>query len=203
MNQLIQNNEKFCIGCRETLPLNRYHYSTTFPGARDSLCYSCRRGGKRVRIPHSTDRRPRLLDLIYFFEKIEINPEIAFNGSPCWLWKAALYKNGYAQLNFRGKMTYGHLIAFEWFIGAIDRNLVRDHLCRRRDCTNPLHLEQVSQRENILRGNVPRTHCPSGHAYEGENLYISPRGERKCRACGRDRERERRRRLKVLSPAIL
>lgn len=27
------------------------------------------------------------------------------------------------------------------------------------------------------------THCPSGHEYAGENLYVDPTGRRHCRAC--------------------
>jgi hypothetical protein len=34
-----------------------------------------------------------------------------------------------------------------------------------------------------------KTHCPQGHAYEGENLYVTPAGERKCRACTREANR--------------
>jgi RNA polymerase sigma-70 factor (ECF subfamily) len=34
--------------------------------------------------------------------------------------------------------------------------------------------------------------CPAGHALAGDNLYVSPRGERACRACKREGERRRR-----------
>ncbi len=49
----------------------------------------------------------------------------------------------------------------------------------------------------VLRGNSgavaaarqrAKTHCPHGHPYSGENLYILPRGGRACRACA-DRRR--------------
>ena len=61
---------------------------------------------------------------------------------------------------------------------------------------NPDHLEAVTHRENVLRGqslaaeNVAKTHCPHGHAYDEENTYVKmiPGGGRWriCRACGRD-----------------
>jgi hypothetical protein len=35
------------------------------------------------------------------------------------------------------------------------------------------------------------THCPKGHEYTEENTRITPEGQRKCRACHRDWERER------------
>jgi hypothetical protein len=34
-----------------------------------------------------------------------------------------------------------------------------------------------------------RTHCPQGHPYAGDNLYVAPNGERYCRACGREKNR--------------
>jgi CxxC motif-containing protein len=33
--------------------------------------------------------------------------------------------------------------------------------------------------------NVTKTHCPRGHPYEGDNLYIDPKGARRCKACMR------------------
>jgi hypothetical protein len=33
--------------------------------------------------------------------------------------------------------------------------------------------------------NVTKTHCPKGHIYEGDNLYIDPKGNRRCRECKR------------------
>ena len=58
----------------------------------------------------------------------------------------------------------------------------------------PEHLEPVTVRENLLRGEGPsalhakKTHCPQGHPYAGDNLYIHPtRGLRYCRTCGRER----------------
>ena len=37
-----------------------------------------------------------------------------------------------------------------------------------------------------------RTHCPQGHHYEGENLYLYPNGHRACRTCIREHDRKRR-----------
>lgn len=35
------------------------------------------------------------------------------------------------------------------------------------------------------QAQTERTHCPRGHAYDEENTYITPAGERRCRACRR------------------
>jgi hypothetical protein len=68
-----------------------------------------------------------------------------------------------------------------------------DHLCRNTKCVNPEHLEPVTIRENLLRGIGPsakhavKTHCPAGHEYSGDNLYVHPvKGMRYCRTCGKD-----------------
>lgn len=40
-----------------------------------------------------------------------------------------------------------------------------DHLCRHRWCVNPMHVEPVTNLENILRGTVPsanRALCKAG-----------------------------------------
>ncbi len=56
-------------------------------------------------------------------------------------------------------------------------------------CINPEHLEAVTQKENILRGigapavNARKTHCPRGHPFDGDNLYVKPNGDRQCRIC--------------------
>lgn len=34
------------------------------------------------------------------------------------------------------------------------------------------------------------THCKRGHPLAGANLYVSPKGQRHCRACARDRGRQ-------------
>jgi hypothetical protein len=48
------------------------------------------------------------------------------------------------------------------------------------------------------KGNSPqdRTHCPRGHAYEGDNLGVNRNGHRFCRTCHRARELDRYHRLK-------
>lgn len=72
---------------------------------------------------------------------------------------------------------------------VIPDDLQLDHLCRNRLCVNPSHLEPVTCRENVLRGNgrcaanAKKTHCPRGHAYAGANLLIGTKGERCCRKC--------------------
>jgi hypothetical protein len=34
------------------------------------------------------------------------------------------------------------------------------------------------------------THCPLGHPYQGENLYVTPQGKRVCKECNRIAKRK-------------
>lgn len=37
--------------------------------------------------------------------------------------------------------------------------------------------------------NAIKTHCPRNHEYTPDNTYVSPRGQRNCRTCARERRR--------------
>lgn len=130
------------------------------------------------------------------------DPLVTAPATPCWIWEAAL-SNGYGVFHppapRRGKTGYAHRISYLESGRGIPERWHLDHLCRRRECVNPEHLEPVTHRENILRGSTwarekaQKTHCPRDHEYTPENTQVSARGQRKCLACHRDRERERRR----------
>lgn len=34
--------------------------------------------------------------------------------------------------------------------------------------------------------NKDKTHCPKGHPYSGDNLYVTSEGGRKCKQCKKD-----------------
>ena len=104
----------------------------------------------------------------------------------CWIGQLSKFPAGYG--NRQG--TPAHRLYYEELVGPIPEGLVTDHLCRNRDCVNPGHLEPVTNRENILRGegitaqNARKTHCKRGHPLSGDNLYIDPStGGRVCRVC--------------------
>ncbi|MGH3536358.1 MAG: HNH endonuclease signature motif containing protein [Pseudonocardiaceae bacterium] len=106
----------------------------------------------------------------------------------CWEWTASL-RNGYAAYGERHVNLYGHRVAYEWLVGPIPEGLDLDHLCRNRPCVNPEHLEPVSRRVNLLRGetltakNATATECPQGHEYNSTNTYVDPEGFRHCKTC--------------------
>ncbi len=123
--------------------------------------------------------------------------------TPCWVWRGKL-KDGYGRFSYEGQTGRAHRIAYETFVGPIPSHdaegkvLVLDHKCRNRACTNPEHLEVVTQRINILRGenHVAKralvTHCPANHAYDEANTYRDELNRRYCRACRRERARVKR-----------
>lgn len=104
---------------------------------------------------------------------------------PCWLWKGAQTR-GYGSCGASLGSTIAHRVAWLLAHGTLPkRPLVLDHLCRVKLCVRPSHLEPVTYRMNAQRGikGVLTTHCPQGHPYSGENLYVGPDGRRRCRSC--------------------
>lgn len=123
----------------------------------------------------------------------------------CWLWTAGQAGAGYGQFSVRGTHVYAHRWSYEQAKGAIPEGLVIDHLCRNRLCVRPSHLEAVTQRTNVLRGEtlpaqeVALTHCLRGHEFTPENTRITPTGTRACRPCRAAGERARRASLREVS----
>lgn len=124
----------------------------------------------------------------------------------CWLWIACTSSAGYGQIRINGQLFYAHRISYELENGPISDGLELDHVCRTPACVNPYpdHLEAVTHQENLLRGigiaakNARVTHCPQGHPYTGDNLYLAPGGGRKCKTCQREHLRAHRRRQRCL-----
>lgn len=124
--------------------------------------------------------------------------KVEVDDSSCWLWTASLNRNGYGLTGYTAsdgtrRSIVAHRFVYQTLVGPIPEGLQLDHLCRVRCCVNPDHLEPVTQRENLLRGETivaaeaAKTHCPQGHPYSGANLYVSPKGDRICRTCTREK----------------
>src|SRR4030095_5422007 len=120
-------------------------------------------------------------------------------GPNCWEWAGAHDIAGYGRFQAKYRTVprelRAHRIAYELFVGPIPSGFTIDHLCRNKGCVNPTHLEPVSPRENVLRGNtlpaenIKKRYCPQGHEYNRENTHLRANNKRECRTCMRLRRR--------------
>ncbi|MGW6704764.1 HNH endonuclease signature motif containing protein [Streptomyces sp. NPDC054956] len=110
----------------------------------------------------------------------------------CMIWPWGSDGHGYGVVSRNGRNAKVHRVMYELVRGPVPEGLELDHLCRRRACFNPEHLEAVTRQINVLRGVSPAakhalvTHCPQGHLYDEANTAPLKRGRRGCRACSRE-----------------
>ena len=133
-----------------------------------------------------------------FWSKFDRTGPDVLGLGPCWNWQGAVQKhNGYGRLTTRSytkgqKRSFAaHRLAYELVNGPVPEGLQLDHLCRNRICGNPTHLEPVTMRENLMRGETlaaqlsSQTACKHGHEFTPENTYRRRDGSRNCKTCVR------------------
>ncbi len=127
------------------------------------------------------------------------NTEVVAND--CWAWTGTKNTHGYGYVYIEGKLRRAHRVSYELWVGPIPEKLQLDHLCRKRDCVNPEHLEPVTCKENIARSplhigkiNIAKTLCKYGHelTFDAKHFGATSKTRRRCKTCHRDRERIRR-----------
>ena len=128
---------------------------------------------------------------------------IRVSDNNCWEWTGTKSKYGYAVMEINYRQVRCARFSYGFFIKPVPTKLQIDHLCRNRICVNPIHLEAVTARTNILRGigvsalNILKKHCKSGHQFDESNTYLSTekgnirRTCRKCHAMAQKRYLER------------
>lgn len=110
-------------------------------------------------------------------------------GGGCWVWAGMHSDRGYGAFMAEGKRYMAHRVAYALTFGDPSPEMDVDHLCRNRGCCNPAHLEAVTHRENLLRGNgfagrnSRKNHCAQGHEFTPENTGLNARGYRQCQTC--------------------
>ena len=126
----------------------------------------------------------------------------------CWMWTACLLRDGYGLFSVNGALVRAHRFAYELLVGPIPQGFTLDHLCRSRACVRPEHLEPVTNKDNVLRGNgltalnARKTQCPQGHPYDLFNTHCNLKGGRVCRECRKRESRELRQRKRACSVAM-
>ena len=88
-----------------------------------------------------------------------VSPEVRFAHysqpeGDCLIWTGNTSQGGYGKFALNSRYVLAHRYAYEQENGSIPKGLVLDHLCRNRACVKPEHLEAVSQKTNICRGNT-------------------------------------------------
>ena len=120
----------------------------------------------------------------------------ALNG--CIVFTGHLNNSGYGMVSVRngtrkGQMMLAHREVYMEVVGPIPAGMVLDHLCGTRACVNHLHLQPVTQLENVSRGEAGRkdpTLCRAGlHRWTGYQYQSGG-----CPECKVTAERERRKR---------
>jgi hypothetical protein len=121
----------------------------------------------------------------------------------CWLWTRYIDKQGYGMTS-NHVHRYAHRLVYAERVGPIPKGMQLNHTChsadascaggptcKHRRCVNPAHLEPVTPKENVKRGNslvnakANQTHCIHGHEFTEENTYIRKNGCRVCKECRR------------------
>lgn len=119
-----------------------------------------------------------------------LSQNCAPNSRGCLVWTGSR-DDGYGRPYVMGARVQAARLAYVAHVGPVPDGLVIDHLCRNRACVNHEHLEPVTNRENVLRGEGVtarqhrKTHCKRGHPLSGDNLRLNRGGSGKtdCRVC--------------------
>ena len=116
---------------------------------------------------------------------------VAVVESGCWLWTGTRTGDGYGQFYHNRSRHLAHRVSRAVLVGdcaVASRSLKLDqvdHLCRTPACVNPGHLDPVTARTNVLRGNSPtavnarKSVCPRC----GGEYTDCERGGRRCVPC--------------------
>lgn len=107
---------------------------------------------------------------------------VRVDGYGCWLWSGKRDPDGYGRLG----SELAHRVVYQDAVRQLAPGEELDHLCRRKACVRPSHLEPVGHRENKRR--MPwRRRANQERCSRGHELYRvgrrTPEGGFVCRSC--------------------
>ena len=117
--------------------------------------------------------------------------------SRCIEWQYAKDRDGYGRVRMFGKNQQVHRLTYRMYhdIDKDEMPKVVRHSCDNPSCYNIEHLEGGTDADNVRdcleRGRhnqANKTHCPQGHPYFGDNLYVYKK-TRHCKECNRTNAR--------------
>lgn len=95
----------------------------------------------------------------------------------CWPWMGTLNNDGYGQITISpGPNKVAHRWVWELLKGSIPDDQHIDHICRRRDCVNPQHMEIVSHAENCRRDKERRRSQGVKYVEKGSGIVRESKG---------------------------
>ena len=98
-------------------------------------------------LPDNDFTRGELAKMPLRFQK---KVRVEWNG--CWIWTGAKYTPGYGQYRVPGgNRMSAHTYAYLTLVGPIATGLEPDHMCGRRACVNPYHLQLIKHGPNCRR----------------------------------------------------
>lgn len=134
-------HKRMCEPCRDT------RRRAAARRARQRLLAEAKRErqerGRAVYLTHPAGRKATPEDR--FTVKIDVD-----RATGCWMWRGSIMDRGYPQF-WDGRVWRAHRWAYEHWVGPIPAGLTLDHLCKRKVCVNPAHLEPVTFGENFSR----------------------------------------------------
>ena len=143
-------------------------------------------------------------EFVVRFELKVVRDDCMPNG--CHIWTASVNHKGYGTVGFNGKTYRAHRVSYTIYKGQIPDGLQVCHRCDNPPCVNPAHLflgtQSDNEKDKIAKGRnsqLAKTHCPKGHEYAGNNLYLDKHNHRSCRACQKNTNNRRQKTIRLAS----